>query len=94
MITVGRARNNDICLPLGSVSKVHAYFGKKPGTELWKLTDQNATNGTLLDEKRIPTGGSAELHDGARIAFGPDAVARYYTPQGLFGYLALCRAGL
>jgi hypothetical protein len=94
MITVGRTRNNDICLPLGSISKLHAYFVKKPGSDAWSITDQNATNGTIVDGFKLPSGGSAELHDGSRIGFGPDVFARYYTPAGLFGYLALSRAGL
>lgn len=94
MITLGRARNNDVCLPLPSVSKVHAYFQKKPGSRVWSLTDQRSTNGTTIDAKPLVPAAPADLHDGVRIAFGPDIRARYFTPEGLFGYLALARAGI
>lgn len=93
MITIGRASNNDHCLPLPTISKVHAYFSKTP-TGVWRLTDQKATNGTWVDTQRLEAGGTANLSDGARIGFGPDARARFYTPLGLFGFLALFRSGV
>ena len=93
MITVGRATNNDHCLPLTTVSKVHAYFCASPGGA-WRLHDQKATNGTFVDKQRLELGGSAALQDGSRIGFGPDARARFFTPSGLFGFLALFRSGL
>ncbi len=93
MITVGRATNNDVCLPLTSVSKVHAYFTHGAADE-WKLTDQRATNGTWVNDARLAAGSTASLGDGTRIAFGPEARARFFLPDGLFGFLALYRAGV
>ncbi len=93
MITIGRATNNDHCLPLPTVSKVHAYFSKTPRGD-WCLTDQRATNGTFVDGQRLVAGSTAPLTDGSRIAFGPDVRARFYTAAGLFGFLALYRSGI
>ncbi len=93
MITIGRASNNDYCLPLGTISKVHAYFTKTP-TGVWRLTDQRATNGTWVDGLRLELGATANLAEGARLSFGPDARARFFTPVGLFGFLALYRSGV
>lgn len=93
MITIGRASNNDHCLPLPTISKVHAYFSKTP-TGVWRLTDQRATNGTWVDSQRLEPGATANLADGTRIGFGPDARARFYSPLGLFGFLALYRSGV
>jgi pSer/pThr/pTyr-binding forkhead associated (FHA) protein len=93
MITLGRATNNDHCLPLPTISKFHAYFSKDPsGT--WRLTDQRATNGTWVDGQRLQPGDSAPLADGSRVGFGPDARAKFFTPQGLYGFLALYRSGV
>ena len=92
MITIGRAPNNDVCVPLPTISKVHAYLVESGGA--WKLYDQNATNGTFLDQQRLAANGSAALVDGARVGFGPEAKARFFTPVGLHGFLALFRAGV
>src|SRR5579883_107672 len=56
MITVGRAMNNDVVLADSTVSKVHAYFTRTPGG--WMLTDQHSTNGTYVEGKQLPDGGS------------------------------------
>lgn len=49
LISVGRARNNDVCIPDTSVSKVHAYFvaPEKPGGR-WHIRDAKSLNGTVL----------------------------------------------
>ncbi|MEZ0229463.1 MAG: FHA domain-containing protein [Planctomycetota bacterium] len=93
MITIGRATNNDHCLPLPTISKVHAYFSKTP-TGVWRLTDQKATNGTWVDGQRLDPGSTANLGEGARLSFGPDARARFFTAAGLFGFLTLYRSGV
>lgn len=49
MISLGRARNNDICIPDSSVSKVHAYFVAPDKTEArWRIKDAKSLNGTIL----------------------------------------------
>lgn len=92
MITVGRAQNNDVILPFPSVSKLHAYFTHSGSR--WSVTDQRSTNGTLVDDRPLPSGGTVELADGARIDFGPDAKAKFLLPESVFGFLSLHRAGV
>jgi len=85
MITLGRATNNDVCLPLSSVSKLHAYFTELPSG--WSLSDGNATNGTFVADKRLAPGASAALKDGVTVGFGPETIATFYRTEGLFELL-------
>jgi hypothetical protein len=91
MVTVGRAANNDVVLQAPTVSKMHAYF--RSTSSGWSLADNRATNGTFVDEIRLAAGTSAPLSDGARVGFA-EVRAKFFTPQGLFGFLALYRKGL
>ncbi|MBI3723943.1 FHA domain-containing protein [bacterium] len=93
MITVGRASNNDVPLAFQTVTKFHAYF-MRSSEGAWLLYDQHSTNGTFVDEKRLVAGGSSPVIEGSRISFGPDIHAKFFTPEGLFGFLSLYRAGV
>jgi pSer/pThr/pTyr-binding forkhead associated (FHA) protein len=86
MVTVGRAPNNDVWLPVPSVSKMHAYFSGSP-KDGWKLTDQKSSNGTTADDEPLPDGRAVPVPDGTRLGFGPDVKARFYSPEGLFTFL-------
>jgi hypothetical protein len=86
MITVGRAMNNDVVLADSTVSKVHAYFTSTPGG--WVLTDQHSTNGTYVEGKPLPDGGSAPLADGVVVRFGAEARATFFTPAQLYRFVA------
>lgn len=73
-ISVGRARNNDVCLEDRSVSKVHAYFVQPDKSEkLWGLKDAKSLNGTTLMLGSGPqrmTEEVARVEHGAEIRFG------------------------
>lgn len=92
MITIGRAPNNDVCLPLATVSKLHAYVMKGPRG--WQVTDQRSTNGTSVEEIRLKPGEGRALEDGTRIDLGPDVHMKFFTPKGLHAFLALYRSGV
>lgn len=73
-VSVGRARNNDVCLEDRSVSKVHAYF-IQPGhdSELWSLKDAKSLNGTTLMLGSGPqrlTEKPTPIEHGAEMRFG------------------------
>lgn len=92
MITVGRAPNNDVCLAVASVSKLHAYF-QRDGAK-WILRDSNSANGTFVNGSRLEAGKATPLDDGSLLAFGPDTECLFKTPMGLYGYLGqLARNG-
>jgi hypothetical protein len=89
MVTVGRASNNDLVLPFDRISKSHAYFmGAAP---TWALHDNRSTNGTFVNEARLPEGGSATLACGTVVGFA-EVRARFFTPAGLFDVLQPLRA--
>lgn len=49
LISVGRARNNDVCISDPSVSKVHAYFASPDKAEShWRIKDAKSLNGTII----------------------------------------------
>lgn len=83
MITVGRAPNNDIVIPIATLSKIHGYFSKKPdGT--WQYTDAGSTNGSWLSGERLPSRGSVPVDDGCELYFGPEVHALFKLPPGLY----------
>jgi pSer/pThr/pTyr-binding forkhead associated (FHA) protein len=94
VVTLGRATNQDISLPLSSVSKFHACFSPfAPGSPFWKITDMGTTNGTFVDGVKLARGGEARLENGKRVGFGTTS-AVFVTPEGLHGLIAdLKRAG-
>nr|WP_263324544.1 type VII secretion protein EssC [Neobacillus sp. Marseille-Q6967] len=52
-ITIGRTEHNDIVLANRFVSASHAKLSFRDGQ--WRITDQNSTNGTFVDGKRVKT---------------------------------------
>jgi predicted component of type VI protein secretion system len=81
MVTVGRAANNDIVLPAGTVSKFHASLRATPGG--WILCDHGSSNGTYLDDRRLVPDQAVDLGDDAWVRFGRGVLCRFLTPSGL-----------
>jgi pSer/pThr/pTyr-binding forkhead associated (FHA) protein len=52
---VGRTANNDIVLPLPSISKFHAYFRLQP--DRVELNDAGSSNGTFIGALRLASKG-------------------------------------
>jgi FHA domain-containing protein len=80
MITVGRARNNDVRIHSANVSKIHCFFHQKDGN--WFLEDNSSTNGTLLNNKLVEGKTERELQSGDEIIFGGIATL-YLDDAGL-----------
>ena len=59
-MTVGRADDNDLEIPDGSVSSHHGQFANEDGQ--WVFTDLGSTNGTKINGERVER---VELGDGA-----------------------------
>jgi hypothetical protein len=91
MVTVGQAGDNDIVVRAQTVSRAHAYFTKVSNG--WTVTDRRSANGTFVQGKQIPTGGSARLEDGMQIAFGPEVQAVFYAPDTAYDMLVERRRG-
>lgn len=66
-ITLGRARNNDVILRAGKVSKVHAAF--VAGAERWQLLDMGSVNGTVVNGERLDKNRPVDLQSGDILSF-------------------------
>ena len=87
MITVGRARNNDIVVPDALVSKFHAFF-RKLDDGSWGLADAGSANGTKLGDAELPAKGQPErVRAGDRITFGGVSAFRFLDAVGLWAAL-------
>ncbi|MBL9102275.1 MAG: FHA domain-containing protein [Myxococcales bacterium] len=81
---VGRAPASDMLCADPSVSGQHAAF-QWTGSE-WLLHDLGSRNGTIVDNRRVFSGGRATLTVGSRLQFGADPsvwIVRDLTPPPL-----------
>jgi len=68
-ITVGRGSANDVVIPDGFVSKVHAFL--RHGERGWEMADAGARNGAWIGGKRLdPRGTPLALQSGDLLTFG------------------------
>jgi FHA domain len=81
MITVGRAKNNDVVVNDGRVSKFHAYF-RQLG-DRWTVTDANSTNGTKVDGLVVPAERSHVLRSQSQLMLGVLG-AEFLVPEDLW----------
>ena len=89
LITMGRARNNDVVVATPTVSKVHVIF-----TEIedrWSVMDDASSNGTFLNEHQLTPKTKAPIRDGDALRLGPDVSCRFFDPASLWDYLQLLR---
>jgi ATP-binding cassette subfamily B protein len=77
VLTIGRARECDIQIPYGTVSRLHAMILWQNGT--WVMKDKDSTNGLKLSANGdwAPFPDEGTLKDGARIYLTPEIVIRY-----------------
>jgi hypothetical protein len=67
-VSVGRARNCDVCLRDPSVSKLHAHFRVAPG--VLELVDIDSQNGTRVNGRTLPAHQPQAVGPGDIILFG------------------------
>jgi pSer/pThr/pTyr-binding forkhead associated (FHA) protein len=84
LVTIGRARNNDVRLFSDQISKMHGWL--RQGPEGWVIKDHNSTNGTFVNGQRIQGGTEAPLRSGDELRLG-DLGALFLDLAGLH---ALC----
>ncbi|MHC4781151.1 MAG: FHA domain-containing protein, partial [Planctomycetota bacterium] len=53
MVTIGRAKNNDIMIQFASVSKFHAYIRMKSPRGPFSLADAGSSYGTRLEDRAL-----------------------------------------
>lgn len=86
LVTLGRARNNDIRLKSTQVSKMHGWLASSG--EGWKLKDHNSTNGTFHNGERLERGSEVPIQSGDELGFG-DVVALFLDNAGLGALCAM-----
>ncbi|MDE5897952.1 MAG: FHA domain-containing protein [Treponemataceae bacterium] len=67
-ITIGREYDNDVVIDNKLASRRHAIIQKI--RDAYFIKDENSTNGTFLNGKKIPEGKYVKLNSGDKITIG------------------------
>jgi hypothetical protein len=86
-IGIGRARNSDIVLPYGRISKLHAFFVTDDQGR-YLLTDAGSRNGTFVDGNRLEPRAPIEPAEGAIVRFAEETF-RFHRSGGLYEVLRM-----
>lgn len=68
-LTVGRTAESDLSLPDASVSKIHASLLLNAENQL-VIADTGSSNGTFIDDQRIPYGKAQIIEGNGKVKFG------------------------
>ncbi len=80
-VSIGRARNTDIIIPDGDLSKLHAMITVSP--DGYSIADADSKNGTFVNGRRLEGGENRELKDDDLVWFGPRISFRFLLPPTL-----------
>lgn len=83
-ILLGRSGDNDIAIPEYSISKRQCHFEFEP--DGIKITDCGSTNGTIVEDQRIPPREPVLIKDGSRISLGRFEFV-FHTAAGFHAYV-------
>jgi hypothetical protein len=89
LITLGRAKNNDVIIPHPTISKVHVIFTQLKGG--WLVSDERSANGTFVNGVQLTPSEKRPISDGDSLRFGPDVMARFFEPGSLGQFLFMTR---
>ena len=70
MITIGRARNNDVVLPYGGVSKLHAWLTPVDASGSAEIVDVGSSYGTTVNRRSLKVRSRQALRPGDQVSFG------------------------
>ena len=77
---LGRAADNTLQLPDGSISRYHAFLGVDEEGQV-RLNDLGSTNGTFVNERRVPENTPIRIEDGDRLQFGANVLFKFIRPD-------------
>jgi hypothetical protein len=76
ILTIGRAEDNDISLPLEDVSRHHAQVERsEEGTLVLKVYEEVANENSEKDDEIVPRGQSVEVEPGSKIRVAGEEIA-------------------
>jgi pSer/pThr/pTyr-binding forkhead associated (FHA) protein len=84
-VAVGRHSSAQLVVSDVSLSRRHAEFALEPNGSI-AVHDLQSTNGTFVNEQRLPEGGSTALSAGDVIRLG-ELVIVLHTPASLYEFL-------
>jgi hypothetical protein len=86
-VIIGRSVTSDIVFDDEDVSRTHAYIYFDIANNEGYLVDNDSSNGTFLNKKRLTSGQPAVLSDNDEIAFGREAKVIYFCAAGFYNLL-------
>ncbi|MEM6533500.1 MAG: FHA domain-containing protein [Myxococcota bacterium] len=86
-IVLGRATNNDIVVPVASVSSIHANFNAPANEGSWTITDLESSNSTFLNDAKITAYSPMPVADGDYLRFGGNLLCWFITSPRFFDLL-------
>jgi len=89
VVTLGRANSNDIVLPHGVISKLHAVFKKDPTTGQFSVTDAQSKYGTAVDGYPLPPAEAYPLTSKSTIVFAKFVQAVVFSPRDFHQHMHL-----
>lgn len=89
-ISVGRATNSDICIPDGSLSKLHAHL-IATADGAYELTDVGSKNGTRVNGRLVEAKVPHRVEIGDTVQFGA-VVAVVHSPASFFHFVLVIDA--
>jgi len=87
MVTIGRARNNDLVFKSPSVSKFHAYV-RKGFDGNYSLTDAGSSFGTILNGAKLDARVATPLSARDEVLLGEAVRLVFVTPDLLHGFVS------
>jgi hypothetical protein len=88
-VTLGRARTNDIVLPHGVISKLHAFFRKDPATGNLSITDADSRYGTAVNSENLVPADPYPLNNKSTLLFAKFVQAHLYFPRDFYQQMHL-----
>jgi hypothetical protein len=84
-VTIGRANNNDVVIPLNSVSKCHAVI--HPGDTGYTVADAGSKNGTVVNGTKLVANQPAKLSTGDTITLSHRVTITFLDAEAAYVWL-------
>jgi hypothetical protein len=86
-IYLGRAPDNDMVVPVATVSSRHASFLAPTAGGVWTITDFGSRNGTFIGDVKVEPMAPTPVQDGEYLRLGGNLIAWFMYPERLYGLL-------